>query len=79
MGSFYMDINDRYVCRYKESWQRKSNETSMEKREDEATSGDGVVTMRHMKKNVMEQKLFACKGHMAVRPGKACIPLVTHR
>ena len=53
----------------------------MEKREDEATSGDDVVTMRHMKKKkkLMEQKLFACKGHMAVRPGKACIPLVTHR
>jgi len=25
--------------------------TSMEKKEDEATNGDGVVTMRHMKKN----------------------------
>ena len=51
----------------------------MEKREDEATGGDGVVTMRHMKKKLMEKKLFACKGHMVVRPGKACIPLVTHR
>ena len=46
MGSLYMDINDRYVYRYKESW---SNKMSMEKREDEAMGGDGVVTMRHMK------------------------------
>ena len=34
---------------------------SMEKREDEAIGGDGVVTMRHMKKKLMEKKLFACK------------------
>ena len=51
MGSLYMDINDRYVCRYKESWQIMSKKTSMEKREDEAMGGDGAVTMRHMKKN----------------------------
>ena len=70
-----MDINGRYVCRYKEAWKRMIKKTSMEKE----TGGDGVVTMRHMKKNVMEHKLFACKGHLVVRPGKACIPLVTHR
>ena len=47
MGSFYMDINNRFVSRYKES----CHMMTMEKREDEAMGGDGVVTMRHMKKN----------------------------
>ena len=32
---------------------------SMEKREDEATDGDGVVTMKTCEKKLMEQ--FACK------------------
>lgn len=30
--------------------------TSMEKREDEATSGDGLVTIRHTKK-IMEKEI----------------------
>ena len=51
----------------------------MEKREDEATGGDGVVTMRHIKKKLMEKNCLHVKGHIVVRPGKACIPLVTHR
>ena len=36
-------------------------EDEHEKREDEAMDGDGIVTMRHMKKKLMEHKLFACK------------------
>ena len=53
---------------------------SMEKREDEAMGRDGVVTMRHMKKKINGAKnCLHVKGHMAVRPGKAFIPLVTHR
>ena len=35
----------------RQAWQRTSNKTSMEEQEDEAMSGDGVVTMRHVKKN----------------------------
>jgi hypothetical protein len=34
----------------KKAWQMMSKKTSMEKREDVAMDGDGVVTMRHMKK-----------------------------
>jgi hypothetical protein len=30
---------------------------SMEKREDEAIGGDGVVTMRHMKKKINGSKI----------------------
>ena len=58
-----------------------SKKASMEKREDEATDGDGEVTMKTLEKkqNVMEQKCLHVKGHMVVRPGMACIPLVTHR
>ena len=33
-----------------EAWQMESKKTNMEKWRDEATSGDSVVTMRHMKK-----------------------------
>ena len=47
-----MDINDRYLCKYKESWKIMSKKMSMEKREDEATGGDGIVTMKHMKKKM---------------------------
>ena len=50
-----------------------SKKMSMEKQEDEAMSDDGVVTMRHMKKSLH------VKGHMVIRPGKACISLITHR
>ena len=50
MGSFYMDINDKYVCKYKEAWKRTRKKKRMEKQEDEATGGDGVVTMRHITK-----------------------------
>ena len=52
----------------------------MEKREDEATGGDGVVTMRNMQKNKIngEKNCLHVKGHMVVRPGKACIHLITH-
>ena len=42
-----------------------SKKVSMENPEDEEIDGDGVVTMK--------------TGNMAVRPGKACIPLVTHQ
>ena len=61
MGSLYMDINDRYAFRYKESWKIMGKKMSMEKGEDEAMDGDGIVTMRHVKKKLMEKKLFACK------------------
>ena len=47
----------------------------MGKREDEVIDGDGVVTMKTL------EKKWTClhvNEHMAVRPGKACIPLVTH-
>ena len=40
---------------------------SMEKKEDEATGGEGVVTIRHMKKKLMERKLFACKRAYACK------------
>ena len=48
----------------------------MEKKEDEATDGDGVVTMK-----THEKKLWSSlhvKGNMVVRLGNACIPLVTY-
>ena len=54
-----MDINDRFVCRYKGSWKIMRNKMRMEKREDEATGGDGVVLMRHIKK-INGKKMFAC-------------------
>ena len=57
MDSLYKEINDRYVCRYKKPWKIMSKKTSIEKREDEAMGGDGVVTMRHMKKKIMEQNI----------------------
>ena len=40
MGSFYMDINDRDVCRYKESWQIMSKKTSMAEDEQEDEHGE---------------------------------------
>ena len=49
----------------------------MEKREDVATNGDGVVTMKTHEKN--KWSTLHVNGHMVVRPSKACIPLVTHR
>ena len=49
----------------------------MVKREDEAMDDDGVFTMKTHEKKLMEQ--FACKWAYVVRPGKACIPLVTNR
>ena len=51
----------------------------MENPEDEEMGGDGVVTMRHVKKIIiMENINLHVKEHIAVKPGKACIPLVTH-
>ena len=38
-----------------------SKKASMDKRENEATDGDGEVTMKTLEKNVMERKVFACK------------------
>ena len=50
----------------------------MEKREDEAMDGDGVVNMKtHEKNKIMEY--FACKIHIDVGPGKECIPMVSQR
>ena len=43
--------------------------------EDEATDGDGEVTMKtHEKK---QWNILHVNGHIVVRPIKACIPLVT--
>ena len=47
----------------------------MENREDEAIDGNGVVTMKTDEK---KWSSLHVNGHMDVRPGKACIPLVTH-
>ena len=52
--------------------------TSMENWEDSIMDGDGVVTMRHMKEIKWRKNCLHVKGNMAVRPSKACIPLVTH-
>ena len=71
-----MDVNDSLDVGTKGAWKKMSKKASMEKREDEAIDGDGVVTMNTHKKKLMEH--FACKWNMAIRPGKACIPLVTH-
>ena len=57
MASFYMDINGRFVCRYKEEWRMTSKKISMQKREDEEMGGDGVVTMRHMEKIIYGAKI----------------------
>ena len=49
-----------FGCRYKGSMAKDEQGSDHGKREDEATDGDGVVTMKaHEKKNVMER--FACK------------------
>ena len=49
----------------------------LEKREDETTDGDGVVTMKTHRKKIWIN--LHVNGHMVVRPDKECIPLVTHR
>ena len=54
-----------------------SKKASMEKREDEAAYGDGVVTMKKHEKNIWTS--LHVNGNMDVRPGKACIPQVTHQ
>ena len=51
MDSFYIDVNDKVVCWYKRSIEKTSNKVSMDKREDEAKNGDGVVTMKTHEKN----------------------------
>jgi hypothetical protein len=57
----------------------KNKNMSMEKREDVATDGDGVVTMRQDEKNKLWSiNCLHVKGNMVVRLGKACIPLVNH-
>lgn len=38
-------------CRYKGSMAKRSKKANMEKQEDDATDGDGVVTMKTHKKN----------------------------
>ena len=40
MGSLYMDINDRYVCRYKESRKIMSKKISMEEDNQEDKHGE---------------------------------------
>ena len=47
MDSFYTYFNDNVGCRYKGSME----ENEQEKREDEATDGDGVVTIKPHEKN----------------------------
>ena len=50
----------------------------MEKRDDEATDGDGIFTMKthdEENKNKINGAVLHVKGHMAVRHGMACIPL----
>ena len=48
-----------FGCRYKGSMAKDEQGSKHGKREDEAMDGDGVVTMKAHKKNVMER--FACK------------------
>ena len=64
----------------KGAWKKTSKWTSkeenMEKREYVAKNGDGVVTMKTHEKN--EWNSLHVNGNMAVRLGKACIPLINH-
>ena len=72
-----MDVNDKFGCTYKRSMLENEQERKHDTREDEATDGDGVVTMKaYLRKKWSNLHV---KGHMDVRPGKACIPPVTHR
>ena len=59
MDSFYMDINDKFGFRNKKSMVENKKKMSMEKREDEAMEGDGVVTIKTHEKKLMQQ--FPCK------------------
>ena len=46
MNYFYIDVNDKVVCRYKSIMGKMNKKVIMERREDEATDGDDVVTMK---------------------------------
>ena len=51
MDYFYMNVNDKVGCRHNRIMLKMSKKMGMGKPEDEATEGDGAVTMKtHEKK-----------------------------